>query len=119
MVTRKKADKYPTAGYRTILSLCLNFRDARSEERNRNWFPYNSSSACATSETVSLIVVVSVIEKSGTPNTKTVFCFGNTAGPTSVPLSDTDGDGERRTFQFVSSCYHPEAVLRLVDDDAR
>ena len=81
MVTRKKADKYPTAGYKTILSLCLNFREARSEERNRNWFPYNSSSTCATSETLS---VVTVVEKSGTPNAKTVFCFGSTVGPTSV-----------------------------------
>jgi hypothetical protein len=38
--------------YSSMLSLCLNFRPARSAVLKQNWFPYSSNSICAPSSTV-------------------------------------------------------------------
>jgi hypothetical protein len=42
----------PQPVYSSIVSLYLNFRPARSAERNRNWFPYSSNSKRGLSRTV-------------------------------------------------------------------
>src|SRR6267154_6548210 len=36
----------------SMVSLCLNFRPARSAARKQNWFPYSSNSMCGPSSTV-------------------------------------------------------------------
>jgi hypothetical protein len=78
--------------YSSVVSLCLNFREARSVERNRKWFPCNSNSKCTRSRTVSAalkcddkelppsdsVPVEASVEYSGTAKANIEFCFGIT-----------------------------------------
>jgi hypothetical protein len=106
--------------YNSTVSLCLNFRDARSAERKRNWFPCNSNSRWGRLLTVPIppSSIVARLEYSGTPNTNTEFCFGRTRNRISSRTKEA-GKWNHPTPQLVFFCNHPERVFRLVNHNSR
>jgi len=92
-----------------MLSLCLNFRPARSADRKQNWLPYSSISICGPSRTVAArcespsplpLFVPKFVPESppassvlykGTANAKTDPCFGKT-------VAKKGGEGNERRW---------------------
>src|SRR5712671_2300307 len=91
-----------------MVSLCLNFRPARSAALKQNWLPYSSISTRGPSSTVPArvrlpfpsfpappavgTVAATELLYKGTANTKTDPCFGNTVnGEENRSSKATDG----------------------------